>query len=57
MEENDLAETWLCADFPGGPEAETPRFQCKGHSWIPGQGTRPHMSQLRILHAATKDLA
>ena len=57
MEQNDLAETWLCADFPRGPEAKTPRSQCKGHSSIPGQGTRSHMSQLRILLAASEDLA
>ena len=57
MEQNDLAETRLCADFPGGPVAKTPCSQCKGHSSIPGQGTGSHMSKLRILHAATKDLA
>ena len=43
-------------DFPGGPVAMTPYFQCRG---LPGQGTRSHMPQIRvclpqrkILHAA-----
>ena len=36
-------------DFPGGPVAETPHSQCTGPpGWIPGQGTRSHMLQLRV---------
>ena len=31
-------------DFPGGPVAKTPHFQCRGSGLIPGQGTRPPMS-------------
>ena len=31
-------------DFPGGPVAKTPYFQCRGPGLIPGQGTRPPMS-------------
>ena len=51
-------------DFPGGGagEAKTLRSQCKGPGLIPGQGTRSHMSQLRVcmphlktLCAPTKD--
>ena len=42
-------------DSPGGPVAETLHFQCRGPGLIPGQGTRPHMLQLKSLHATTKD--
>ena len=35
-------------DFPGGPVAKTPHSQCRGAGLIPGQGTRPHMPQLKI---------
>ena len=27
-------------DFPGGPVVKTPRFQCRGHWFDPGQGTK-----------------
>ena len=38
-------------DFPGGPVAKTQHSQWGVPGSIPGQGTRPHMPQLRILHA------
>ena len=42
-------------DFPGGPVAKTPCFQLQGAGVsIPGQGTRSHVLQLKILHATTK---
>ena len=34
--------------------AKTPHSQCRGPGWIPGQGTRSHMPQLKIIHAAMK---
>ena len=40
-------------DLPGAPVAETPHSQCKGPGLSP-QGTRSHMPQLKIPHAATK---
>ena len=45
------SELW---DFPGGPVAKTRCSQCKEPGSIPGQGTRSHMLQLKILNAATK---
>ena len=44
-----------CEDgnFPGDPVAKTPNSQW-GQSLIPGQGTRSHMAQLKLLHAARK---
>ena len=41
-------------DFPGDPVAQILRSQCRGPGPIPGRGTRSHMLQLKILHAATK---
>ena len=41
-------------DSLGGPQANTPCFQWRGLDLIPGQGTRSHMMQLKIPHAATK---
>ena len=36
-------------DFPGGPVSKTPHSQWRGPpGWIPGQGTRSHMRQLRV---------
>ena len=35
-------------DCPGGTVAKTPCFQCRGPGLIPGEGTRFHMSQLRV---------
>ena len=35
----------MVGDFPGGPVAKTPNTGGLGS--IPGQGTRPHMLQLR----------
>ena len=35
-------------DFPGGLAAKTPHSQYRGLGIIPGQGTRPHMPQLRV---------
>ena len=33
-------------DFPGGPVVKTSRFHCKGHGFIPAQGTKiPHSTQ------------
>ena len=34
-------------DFPGGLVAKTPPSQCRGLGFIPAQGTRSHMLQLR----------
>ena len=43
-------------DFPAGPVAKTPCFQCRGPGSIPGQGTRSLPSvTTRSLHAAAKD--
>ena len=41
-------------DFACGPVVKTPWSQCRGPGSIPGQGTRSHMSQLKILPAATE---
>ena len=41
-------------DFPVGPIAKIPSSQCKGTGLIPGQGTRSHVTQPNIPHAATK---
>ena len=38
----------LLRDFPGGLVAKTPCSQQGGLGSIPGQGTRPHMLQLRV---------
>ena len=35
-------------DFLGGPVAKTPQSQCRGLGFIPAQGTRSHVSQLRV---------
>ena len=40
-------------DFPGGQETKT-QLSMQGARFIPGQGTRSCMPQLKILHAATK---
>ena len=40
--------------YPGGPVAKTPCFQCRGWGSIPGQGTRSHVTQLKITHVLTK---
>ena len=34
--------------------ANTPSSQCRGPGSIPGQGTRSHTPQLKILHAVAK---
>lgn len=45
-------------DFPGGPEAENLRSQCRGHRFQSlVRGTRPHVPQLKSSHAATKNPA
>ena len=49
-----LFKGYLIRDFPGGPLAKTPYSQCRGLGSIPAQGTRPHMPQLRVAHAATE---
>ena len=41
-------------NFPGDPEAKILSSQCRGPGWIPGQGMRSHMPQLRRLHVSTK---
>ena len=43
-----LPKIWLSWDFPGGPVAKTPCFQCKGPGSVPGLGTRSYMPQLRV---------
>ena len=40
-------------DFPGGSVSKTLSSQCRDLCLIPSQGTRSHMSQLKILHGAT----
>ena len=42
----------MAGGFPGGPGAETPNTGSLGS--IPGQGTRPHMLQLR--HGAAREV-
>ena len=34
-------------DFLGGPGARVLHYQCRGPGWIPDQGTRSHMLQLK----------
>ena len=41
-------------DFPGGPVAKTQHSSAGGPGLIPGQGTRSHMPQPKILSATTK---
>ena len=41
-------------DFPSGPVAQMPYSWQETMGSIPGQGTRSHTPQLKILHAATK---
>ena len=41
-------------DFLGGPVAKTLCSNAGGLGLIPGWGTRSHMPQLKILHAAMK---
>ena len=41
-------------DFPGGPVVRTQAPNAGGLGSIPGQGTRSHMSQLKISHTAIK---
>ena len=42
-------------DFPGGPVAKTPCFQCRGAlGSIPGQGTKFHTLQLKVPSVTTK---
>ena len=38
----------------GGPMAKTPTPNAGGQGSIPAQGTRSHIPQLKISHAATK---
>ena len=51
-----MKENWLkiknSRDFPAGPVAKTPHFPVPG--LIPGEGTRSHISQLKIPLAAIK---
>ena len=44
----------LYRDFPGGPVTKFLHSSAGGPDWVPGQRTRSHMLQLKILHAATK---
>ena len=48
---NKILANW---DFPGGAVAKTLCSQSRGLGLIPGEGTRSHMLQLRILSATTK---
>ena len=41
-------------DITGGPVAKTPHSNGGGPGSTLGQGTRTHMPQLKIAHAATK---
>ena len=41
-------------DFPGGPMANSLCSQCRGLRFNPWSGTRSHMPQLKIPHAAMK---
>ena len=44
-------------DFPGGPVAMTPCFQCRGLEFDPWSGNYiPHATD-KSLHTSTKDLA
>ena len=49
-----LKKYYIFGDFPGGPVAKTPPSNAGGPGLIPGQGTRSHVPQLKILRAATK---
>ena len=45
----------LNRDFPGSPVAKTPPTpSAEGPGWIPGQGTRSHIPQLKVPRATTK---
>ena len=44
----------LYRDFPGGPVTKSLHSNAGGPDSVPGQRTRSHMLQLKILHAATK---
>ena len=41
-------------NFPGGPVAKTHASSTEGLDSICGQGTGPHMPQLKVPHAATE---
>lgn len=41
-------------NFPRGPVAKTHASNTEGPGSICGQGTRPHMPQLKVPHAATE---
>ena len=45
---------YILGTSPGSPVAKTLCSQCGGPGLISCQGTRSHMPQLKILHAATK---
>ena len=45
---------WQWGDFPGGPVAKLHAPNAGGLGLIPGQGTRSHMLQLKILSAVTR---
>ena len=51
---NSMVKKREGGDFPVGPMAKIPSSQCKGPALIPGQGTRSHITQPNIPHAATK---
>ena len=44
---NKGIKKWI-SGFPGGPAAKTHPPNAGGAGWIPDQGTRPHMFQLRV---------
>ena len=52
--DEDLFSSSVGWDSPGGPVAKILCSQCRGPGSIPGQGTRSHVPQLKILHATTK---
>ena len=42
-------------DFPGGPVAKTPHFQCRGPGFCFWLGTKTPHAATKNLHAETKD--
>ena len=47
--ESVVSASTLRRDSPGGPMGKTLNSQCRGLGSLPGEGTRSHMPQLRVL--------